>query len=325
MNYNLNFNCRSGIMAVPCDAVDKYINTASHDDLKILLYIFRHSDKPVDPSEICEKLCLSVNQFKRSIKFWADAGIFVLSSENTSQKEISLKEPEIRDKIESARESAAAHKIINTHTQYGQEEITKKSQENEEIRFLLESVPEQLGKLISPSECSILIYLYEEAGLPADVILMLVGYCVSFGKNNMRYIEKMAISWAEEGIDTHEKAESKIRELEERRSFEGQVRHIMGISDRALAPTERQHILKWCSWKMPLELIKLAYDICVSRTGKLSFAYINKILISWHEKGYTTVEQAKNENKRNKALTGKSPSYDIDEYVRLSMKSLHNE
>jgi DnaD/phage-associated family protein len=209
--------------------------------------------------------------------------------------------------------------------QYGQEEIARKSQGNAEIKFLLEAVPDQLGRLISPSECSTLIYLYEDAGLPADVIIMIIGYCVSSGKNKMNYIQKMALNWAEEGIDTHEKAENKICELEAKQGFEGKVLSIMGIYDGAPAPTVQQFITRWNEWKMPLELVKLAYDIGVSRTGKLSFPYINKILNTWHEKGFKTVEQARGENKNGKGAVSKSPSYDIDEYVRLSLKKLNKE
>lgn len=309
-------------MALPAETVDKYINKASHSDLKVLLYVFRNSAGTLDTSEICTALKITADQLKKSLSFWEKAGFFSIGDNLQKDK----KQPDRQvSEAGKAGEQTAAHRVIDMPTQYGQEEIAKKSQQNSEIKFLLESVPNQLGRLLSPSECSTLVYLYEGAGLPADVIIMLIGYCASFGKGNMRYIEKMAISWAEEGIDTHEKAENKIRQLEERRRYEGQVRSIMGINDRALTPTERQYITRWCGWKMPIDLVKLAYDIGVTRTGKLSFSYINSILNAWHEKGFTTVEQARNENKRGRAADEKTPSYDIDEYVRLSMKSLHDE
>lgn len=322
MKYELKFNSCMGIMAIPCEAVDKYINKATHIDLKVLLYLFRHSGEPLDPKKISSAIGTSEEELNKSLRFWSKAGFFTLLEPADDEKA----KNHAKDEIDKARERIAASKVIDVPTQYGQEEIAKKSQENAEIKFLLETVPSLLGRLISPSECSTLVYLYEGAGLPADVIIMLVQYCVSSGKGNMRYIQKMAVSWAEEGIDNHIKAENKIKELEDRRSFEGQIRSIMGISDRALATAEKQAISRWCGWKTPPELVKLAYDICISRTGKLSFSYINSILNSWHEKGYTTVEQARNENKKGKSSSnGKSPSYDIDEYVRLSMKTLHDE
>ncbi|HEX3027567.1 MAG TPA: DnaD domain protein, partial [Clostridia bacterium] len=126
--------------------------------------------------------------------------------------------------------------------------------------------------------------------------------------------------------DTHEMAESKILQLEAHRSFEGKVKAVMGITSRNLSQTEKQHLNRWhTEWAMSPELVKMAYDICVDRTGKLSFSYINSILKSWHEKGYTTIEQAGSERKQSAKPTAKPHSFSVDEYVRLSMKRLHDE
>jgi DnaD/phage-associated family protein len=321
MNYKISFGSYPGVFALPAAAADQYINEASQSDLKVLLYIFRHSGEELDDGKICKALDLTAKQLLGALEFWSGRGFFGYTPAQTQARQ------------ETARVQAAAHsvphqdtrQVLDTPMQYGQEEIAVKAQSNPEIKFLFETVPNQLGRLISPAECSTLIYLYEGAGLPVDVIIMLVGYCVSFGKGNMRYIEKMGVGFAEEGIDTHEKAEKKIHELEDRRGFEGKVRTALGISDRALSPTERQHVTRWSGWALSVELVREAYDICVSRTGKLSFAYMNTILSAWHDKGFATAAQARGENKKPKAGEPKSPSYDIDEYVRLSMKTLHNE
>jgi DnaD/phage-associated family protein len=317
MEYEIGFGNYAGIFALPSEAADKYINEAKQNELKVLIYIFRHSGKPLSEADACEFLGLAPEALKKSLDFWTERKIITYKAQNIDGSA----------EQEKTRSQIAARKILDVSVQYGQEEIARKSQINPEVKFLLEAAAQQLGRLISPNECSTLIYIYEGAGLPADVIIMLIGYCVSSGKGNMRYIEKMAVGWAEEGIDTHERAEHKICELEAKQSFEGQVRTLMGINDRALSPTERQHIARWSEWKLTLELVKVAYDIGVARTGKLSFSYINSILTSWHEKGITTPEQARNENKQGKGTGtgGKSPSYDIDEYVRLSLKRLNKE
>ena len=191
-------------------------------------------------------------------------------------------------------------------------------------RFLLDTTPKLLGRLLSPADCSILLFLHDSAGLPADVILMLLEYCVDTGHNNLRYLEKTALSWAEAGITTHERAEQRIRQLEELHSFEGQVRGALGITGRALTPTEREHLTRWqCEWQTPLELVRMAFDICVKRTGKLSFSYMNTILKTWHDKGYHTAAQAQNERAgQPRHGETKNATYDLGEYVDLSMKRL---
>lgn len=55
-----------------------------------------------------------------------------------------------------------------------------------------------------------LLYLYDTAGLPAEVILMVIEYAVGAGKYHMRYIEKVALDWADRGIDTIDKAEQHL-------------------------------------------------------------------------------------------------------------------
>jgi DnaD/phage-associated family protein len=308
LEYIFSFSATQGIFALPCDTVDLYINEASADDLRVLLFIFRHSGSALNEERLCRALDLTAEKVNRSLGFW-------VSKKLISLKPLAAEQP-------AAVPAPPAKKIIDSPTQYSAAEVSKKLHDNRELRFLLDAAPGLLGRLLSPAECSVFIYLYEGAGLPADVILMIIEYCVSSGHGNIRYIEKMALSWAEEGIDSHEIAESKICELEARRSFEGKIRSMMGITGRSLTAAERQHLNRWSQWGIPMELIQLSYEICVNRTGKLAFSYINSILSSWHEKGFTTVEQAKGENQQKNS---KTPSYNIDEYVDLSMKRLLNE
>ena len=311
MEYTFSFNTAQGIFALPCSAVDLYINEASAEDMKVLLFVFRHSGEALNEDRICHALALGAGQVGRSLAFWS------------GKKLISFAEaPEKSAETPAAEAAKPPKRVVEQRAQYTSDEIACKLESDGGLRFLLETASRLLGKLLSQADCSTLIYLHDGAGLPADVILMLIEYCAASGHANMRYIEKMALTWAEDGICTHENAENRIRELEARRSFEGQVRSIMGIAGRTLTSAERQHLARWAQWGMPPELVKFAYEICVNRTGKLAFSYINSILAAWHEKGYTTVEQAKNEKAKQ---GGKKPSYDIDEYVDLSIKRILNE
>ncbi len=52
-----------------------------------------------------------------------------------------------------------------------------------------------------------------------------------------------------------------------------------------------------------LDMVRLAYEISVERTGKLAFRYIDKILSNWRQLGYKTVEQAKTSPSRRAAAS----------------------
>lgn len=316
MEMLINLGAFQGIFALPTEVVDQYINEAPHDCLRVLLYIFRHGSGSLSPTQLSDSLGVSESEVLKALDFWQARSLISYKAEYPQQ-------------VKAAEQTKAPlpKKVIDSAPQYSAEEITRITAGSEELKFLISTVSERLGKLISPADCSSIIYLYDCAGLPADVILMVVEYCVSIGKSNMRYIEKTALGWIEEGIDTHERAESKILDLEKRRSYEGQVIALMGIANRSLSQAERQSLGRWYGeWGIDIELVRQAYEICVNRTGKLSFSYINSILKAWHEKGLTTPEQAQRESKPQKtAVKASQPSFNVDEYVRLSMKRLHDE
>ena len=72
--------------------------------------------------------------------------------------------------------------------------------------------------------CSASLRLYQYYGMAPEFIITVMGYCKAVGKLSMRYVERTAAGWQEQGIDTVAKAERHIDELSRRRSWEGQVR-----------------------------------------------------------------------------------------------------
>lgn len=328
MQLHIRFSPAQGVFALPCEAVDHYLNDAPADALRLLLYLYRNGGE-AESGALCAALRLDGPALSAALDFWAVRGLLAFAPAGTAERESAAtrapqpgaEEPGVQKPAEKrARKSPA----LEPHAHPTARDIAARAGQNEEIRFLLDAAPALLGRLLSPADCSILLFLYDNAGLPADVILMLLEYCVDTGHTNLRYLEKTALSWAEAGIDTHEKAEQRIRQLETLHSYEGQVRGVLGISGRALTPTEREHLARWQSeWQTPLDLVRAAFDICVKRTGRLSFSYMNTILKDWHEKGYKTAEQAKNERRGQPGRDpGKHATYDLGEYVDLSMKRL---
>ena len=284
MGYLLNFGAFSSLFAVPADVVDVYLNEASPDDIKVLLYLLRHQPAAVDDDRMSEFLGLTKEKIKKSVDYWAGKGLF------TEDDSLCTAGPEHEKK------KPVPKKIMQPSSCYSPGEIEEIARRNPDLKFLLSEAPQRLGRLLSSNDCSVLVYLFSAVALPADVILMLIEYCVSIGKGNINYIQKTGLGWADEGIDTHERAESKIIQLETHRSYEGQVKSIMGINGRALTTSEQSHIARWqTEFDSSAELVSLAYEICVDRLGKISFAYINTILKSWHANGIRTAEQAKTE------------------------------
>lgn len=196
-------------------------------------------------------------------------------------------------------------------------EIDAVAANNKSISGLFYQAETVLHKMLTPSDMEMLYSFVDWLGLPVEVITMLLSYAAKRGKTNRRYLETVAIDWAERGIDTFEAAESHVMVLEAADSMERQIRSILGIYDRALTSTERKYIKLWTEdGRITPELVSLAYDRTVTHTGKLSWAYMNKILESWAQDELTTPEavEAMDANpgrkpapKNDKTLPKKSP------------------
>lgn len=157
---------------------------------------------------------------------------------------------------------------------------------HQDVRRLFESAAKKLGKFLSQQDMSMLFSFHDWLGLPLDVIDLLLSYCVSNGHRGMRYIEKVAVGWAEEGIDTAEKAAEYI---ELRKTGFRAVMRAFGQGSRLPVPAEESYMKKWLKeYGLPLELVQEACERTVLQTGKPSFPYADSILRKWRDAGAKT-------------------------------------
>ena len=142
-------------------------------------------------------------------------------------------------------------------------------------------------------------------------------YCINIDKTNSGYIEKIACNWAENEINTFESAQEEVQRLTKFNDFTGFIMKKFEMNRR---PTTKQaeFISQWQSEGFSLELIGFAYEKTIEQINKLSFEYINKILLTWKQNGYTTIKNIKDAEldfKRNKKSTqNTSVSSDVDKY-----------
>ncbi len=162
------------------------------------------------------------------------------------------------------------------------------------------------GKTLSDNDLEILYWLHEELSLPSEVILMVIEYCISINKSNMKYAQRVAITWKENGIDTIEKATAYIDSENEKKSLFYNIRKTFGTLNRPLTDLEAQYLTKWHNeWNMSEAMILLAYNYCIMQTNKLSYQYMDTIIKNWFDSKIMTVEDAKAQNESYKE--GKAP------------------
>lgn len=124
----------------------------------------------------------------------------------------------------------------------------------------------------------------------------------------MRQIEKEAYVWANREIMTFEQAEEYIRARARMREAAEEVKRALGISGRDFTPTERKYVESWLSLGFGPEALELAYDRTVTNTGQLKWSYMNKIVLSWQEKGLHSPEEIEKGDAPRRAAAEKRPA-----------------
>ncbi len=166
--------------------------------------------------------------------------------------------------------------------------------DDEKFKYLLEDTQQKLGKVLSTADTQALLGIYSWIGMPAEVICMIVTYCIAeckkkYGEGRrptMRNIESQAKTWHNLGIATAEQAEEHLRNLEYRGTKIAELTRRLHLTGRALSATESRYLNSWIDKKYSTELIMEAYDITVLRTNKLEWKFMNKVLENWESEGY---------------------------------------
>lgn len=228
--------------------------------------------------------------------------------------------------------------------EYTAEDINREL-ENKTSPFpaLVTEVQKRLGKVLSTADLKSLYSIYDFSGLPPEVILLTVSWCVEehqrkYGPGRvprMPQIQREAIRWKERGADTAEAAEAYLKRLILLRERSVQVLALLDIRDRPPVAREKEYIAAWVDMGFPDEAIRMAYERTVMKKQTMSWPYMDSILKSWHQKGLHTAEQiAAGDSRRPKSrptgsgagATAPQPSYgEADRRAREDMERLREK
>lgn len=288
----------------------------------MLLYILRNSGKECPAEEIAANTGISPQSADDAVMFWKQVNVL---SDSSSQvvpiSEImkaapeagvaSLAAPEVKPKAVPRQK----HHLSPT-------EITGMMRDSSDISELFRTAESCLGTLTHVQQNS-LIWMYSYLGLKKEVIITLISYCVSIEKTNASYIEKIACSWSENEVNTLNAAQNEVTRMKNAREFSTKIMRAFEMNHR---PTSKQeeYISQWKNIGFGIELIHYAYEKTIEQINKLSFAYINKILLSWRDSGFTSVDHVKHaesDYQKKKSASGNQQSdFDVEKYKSLINK-----
>lgn len=314
-----HFTTEKGFAQVSFDFIENHLPKANATFVKIYIYLLMLAEKKAEKSfgEIAKTLGILESDLVNAVDYWMGEGLIFADGENICFSGRNADTFEAAEQEEKEEEAQNIAEIISSNT---------------ELSDMFMLAQEILGKTITEKDMQTIYWFYQELKMPIEVILLLIEYCVSKGKNRISYIEKVAVSWNEMGLNNVEAVTNYLKSEEQKTGFLYSVRRIMGIADRNLSQIEEQYLTKWHNdFLMSEEMIALAYEYCIIQTAKLSFPYMDKIITRWHTEGISTVPEAEADNKKFKSRTRSKDtafggnSYDSDSLEMLSRNRKNNE
>lgn len=304
----ITVNFADGVLNLP-HAAAKSIKTATREDMAALIAVIADpaaaDDFDACADRIADAAGISREQLSSALAFWRGAGVIAIDGAPSPKKEAERpKPPAVRT---TAAELSAA-------------DIERIMTSSPERRSLLNECQQTVGHMFNNTEAATVLGMRENLGVDDEYILLLTAFCVKRGKTTVKYVEKMALSLYEKDIDTTEALEEYLSWLEASESLEGRLRTLFGTGTRSFTKKERDFIERWSrEFGYGYEMIEAAYGTTVNAIGKHSMPYMNRVLESWHEKGYKTPDDVAGgeENRKRSDVSG---GFDTDDFFRLAVE-----
>lgn len=336
--YKPNPNCYGAMFAIPAIAADQYLAEASGDDLKVLLCIFRDPSGGISIDNLSAALKLSADKVLASLDFWVSRGVLLFTDEQGNTKFVPRAQrataPEMPAQKPASPLPAAKPAVVHTLPmpeipKPTMEQIAARLAEDDTVKSLFLEAQRILGRTFGLDVQSTLLALYDTYGLQKEVILTLLQHLTEKGRGSTANILKVGKIWAQHEIETLDDANEYIKNDAAATQLFRSLAAAVGIATPRPTPKQTEYILSWQGMGFSADMLIKAYEEMAERTGKVSFAYMDKILKNWYANNLKTPnavdESYKAASAARKSAGDRGTSYNLDEALQkatLSAKKL---
>lgn len=316
--------------------LDEYMPNANGEFVKIYLYLLRAFSGMNTDISVCHIADIFNHTEKdvlRALKYWEQAGLLDLCFDSgksltnitlkplmsdlmadvSAQAEIqtSTFKASVKSSIPQPEQQAVSPKSTKSVSKsdkrtYTADEMASFKEKQEVVEFLY-LAEKYIGKTLSGADVNSLLYIYDVLDFEPELIEYLIEYCVTNGHKSLRYMEKVAISWADEGIKTADAARANT-DLFSKSCYP--VLKAFGLNGRNPGEGEKALIVKWTnSYGFTMDIILDACNRTINTIHQPSFEYADSILTRWKEKGIRTLTEVRaldDEHQKNKTTYVKS-------------------
>lgn len=268
--------------------IEKYMPKARGEFVKVYLLMLKYntSNEPgVNGAVLASSLNLLESDVMNALNYWNDQGVIRLIPID-KMNNFNIEFLPLDD-----FESNETHEINLLD-----------ALNNSETNDMLRDIEKILGRSLSNKEMETYLNWQNDFSFTSELILILIEYCVSKGKSDYRYIEKVALAWHDLGIKTIYEAQVHIKKNEDKWI---KIRHILqylGIKNTEIMKPQEELLNKWLFiYKFDLPLIEKACDICFQRLNRADFKYIDGILSKWFNDNLKTLQDVAIKDKQFKS------------------------
>lgn len=295
--------------------IDHYMTDANEAQIKIYLYLLRSvvSGDEISVAAIADRFNYTERDILRSLIYWDKQGLISLDHDeygnvrgiclNNIEKPVfhgsiasvcGEMTPAERKQREPEKAAAPEHTASAARPFYSAGQI-QEFRENADVKGLLFMTEQYLGRPLSSSDYSSILYIYDSLHFDVALIEYLIDHCVNSGHRNMRYIESVALDWSDKGIRSVE--EAKYETGAGRREYYD-VLKAFGLSGRNPVKTEMDYIRRWRDeYGFSSELIIEAVNRTMNAISKPSFQYADSILQRWRARHVSKMSDVAEEDK----------------------------
>ena len=327
---NIRINYGTAVATVPAAAL-AVMDRATKQDLTVLLTL------AADPAllrasgecagAIAARLGCPASQIETSLSFWRGAGVLTVTeeSERITPAAPSLPEEKPIPAPESSKEEPKETRPARPRPaaelpRYTSAELADLLEARKDVNDFLRECQNVWGEMFNTHQTNTILGFVDYLGLEWDYILALLAFGVREQdkrgvKRSLRYVEKMAFDFYDEGITDLPALQEKICSLEKTAEVEGSLRRMFGMGERALTPTEKKKFSTWLyEYQYDLDIITRAFEVTVDAKGSPNLKYMDAVLANWNRDGLRTLADIENSEAsfqaRKAEKAGKKPAPD---------------
>jgi len=264
--------------------IDNFMAKARGEYVKVYLLVLKYcvsGEIGVNSTLIASNLCLLETDVINAWNYWNDEGVVKLTPiDNMGNYNIEFLE------LTKTTDSSKSVNLL-------------KELDNSLVKDMLQDIERLLARPLSPKEMTTYLGWQKDFNFTPELILLLIEYCVSKGKSDYRYIEKIAISWNDNDITNIDQAQTYIKKHEDKWINIKKILTYLGIKNVDVMKPQEDLLEKWLNvYNFSLDIIYKASDICFERLNRADFKYIDGILNSWFKDNIKTLQDIELKDKK---------------------------